>query len=137
MSRRIFLNFAVQDVARTRALFETMGVKINEAYSNPDVAFFTLEDNIFLLFHSHQSFAQHARNPIADAKTANEVITAIAVPQRADVDTWLERAVSAGATVAGEPGDMGYMYKRSFLDLDGHVWEVLWMDPAAIAGADV
>ena len=79
-------------------------------------------------------FARFTPQPVADARAATEVLIAIGVDSRDEVDRIVQRAVAAGGTTFREPNDHGFMYEHAFRDPDGHIWELMWMDMAAIPG---
>lgn len=134
MTAKIFVNLATEDVARAKRFFEAVGFTIDPTFSNDDVAFVILGDSAFALLHSHTSFGGFDGRTIADSRRIAETITAIGVESRAEVDRLADNALAAGAEATQPPSDMGFLYKRSFADPDGHLWEILWMDPAAISG---
>lgn len=77
-------------------------------------------------------FADFTTKPVADARACTEAILCVSAESREAVDALADSALSAGATKANEPMDHGFMYGRSFNDLDGHLWEVMWMSPEAV-----
>ena len=80
---------------------------------------------------SHEAFQEHSHRPMGDPATHALALFSFSVAERDDVDAVAETALAAGATEADGPEDHGFMYSRSFFDLDGHGWQVMWMDPAA------
>jgi predicted lactoylglutathione lyase len=77
-------------------------------------------------------FREFTKKPVADANKTTEVLTCLSVESKLKVDEVLDAALQAGATEARDPMDYGFMYGRSFNDLDGHIWEIIWMDPQAV-----
>jgi predicted lactoylglutathione lyase len=92
-----------------------------------------VSDQAYVMLLQRERFADFTTRPTADATQATEAIVCVSADDRAAVDAFADTALAAGASPAKEPMDMGFMYGRSFHDLDGHHWEVMWMDPAAVA----
>jgi hypothetical protein len=131
----IFVNLPVRDVAAARAFWNALGYPTNEQFCDAHTANAALADNIVLMLLDHERFADFVTGPIADPKAATGVLNALSADSREAVDALADKAVAAGASTWLPPQDHGFMYGRSFQDPDGHVWEVLWMDPAAVAGS--
>ncbi len=131
MHRMIFVNLPVEDVAVSRAFFTALGYTFNEAFSDENALCLVLGDNLYAMLLRREFFATFAPGAVADATTATQVLVALSVPSREAVDRLVTDAVGAGGTEFREPQDHGFMYGRSYRDLDGHVWEILWTDPAA------
>jgi predicted lactoylglutathione lyase len=132
MSRMIFVNLPVADLARSRAFLEALGA-VNEAkFTDETAACMTLSETIHVMLLTHDKFSQFTPRPIADASAGSEVLLCLSADSRESVDSTVERAVAAGG--AADPAakqDYGVMYGRSVADPDGHIWEIMWMDPAA------
>jgi predicted lactoylglutathione lyase len=132
MSRMIFVNLPVADLARSRAFLEALGA-VNEAkFTDETAACMTLSETIHVMLLTHDKFSQFTPRPIADAGAGSEVLLCLSADSRESVDSTVERAVAAGG--AADPAakqDYGVMYGRSVADPDGHIWEIMWMDPAA------
>jgi uncharacterized protein len=90
-----------------------------------------IADNLFAMLLERSFFQGFTKLPVADARQATEVLLALACDSRAEVDALVAQAVAAGATTPNAPQDHGFMYQHGFADLDGHQWEVFWMDEAA------
>jgi predicted lactoylglutathione lyase len=93
-----------------------------------------ISDTIVAMLLTKEKYAQFTKKEIADARKSSEVLLALSAESREKVDELVEKALAAGGSVAGDTQDLGFMYGRSFDDLDGHTWEVVWMDPSAIEG---
>jgi predicted lactoylglutathione lyase len=91
-----------------------------------------ISDDIYTMLLTHAKFAQFIKQPLSDAHRQTEMLLALSFDSRAEVDALVDKALAGGAKPAGETQDLGFMYSRSFHDLDGHIWEPFWMDPAAI-----
>ena len=134
MSRMIFVNLPVSDLAQSRSFLEALGAVNEPKFTDETAACMTLSDSIHVMLLTHDKFSQFTPRPIADAKTGSEVLLCLSESSRESVDSTLERAVAAGGTADPSPKqDYGVMYGRSVADPDGHIWEVMWMDPAAAA----
>ena len=134
MSRMIFVNLPVSDLARSRSFLEALGAVNEPKFTDETAACMTLSDSIHVMLLTHDKFSQFTPRPIADAKTGSEVLLCLSESSRESVDSTLERAVAAGGTADPSPKqDYGVMYGRSVADPDGHIWEIMWMDPAAAA----
>lgn len=130
----IFVNLPVSDVAKTKAFFLALGYEHNPHFSNELAVSIIIGPNIYAMMLSHEHYSQFIVKPIADATKMNELIISLAAETRDEVDELVARAIAAGGTVFKEPMDLGFMYQHAFYDLDGHQWEIVWMDPAAIPG---
>ena len=133
MSTMIFVNLPVNDLARSRVFFEELGYSINEGFSDENAISVVISDTITAMLLTREFFAEFTSKSIIDATTSTEVQLALSAESRADVDSIVEKAIASGATPAGEQ-DHGFMYSKSFDDLDGHHWDFVWMDPEAAAG---
>ncbi|MEU3347794.1 VOC family protein [Streptomyces sp. NPDC006700] len=130
----IFVNLATNDVAASRKFFTDLGYTINPQFSSDDCACVVISDTIIAMLLSKQHYANFTKKEIADSTRSSEVLICLSAESREKVDELVEKAVAAGGTVSGETQDQGFMYGRAFDDLDGHTWEVMWMDPAAVQG---
>ena len=132
MSRMIFVNLPVSDLAAARAFLEALGAVNEPKFTDETGACMTLSETIHVMILTHDKFRQFTPRPIADARAASEVLLCLSADSRESVDASVERAVAAGGTADPAPKqDYGVMYGRSVADPDGHIWEIMWMDPAA------
>ncbi|MFD3587913.1 VOC family protein [Streptomyces sp. NPDC058683] len=130
----IFVNLATNDVAASRKFFTELGYPINPQFSTDDCACVVISDTIIAMLLSKQRYADFTKKEIADSTKTSEVLICLSAESREKVDELVEKAVAAGGTANEDGQDQGFMYGRSFDDLDGHSWEVVWMDPAAVQG---
>ena len=131
-NRMIFVNLPVTDLQRSRAFLEALGAVNDPRFTDESAAAMSFSDTIHVMILTHDKFSQFTPRPIADAKAGSEVLLALSADSRENVDSTVERAVTAGGTADPAPKqDYGVMYGRSVADPDGHIWEVMWMDPAA------
>ncbi len=128
MSRQVFINLPIKDMARSQAFFRSLGFAFNPQFTNEQGACMVVSEGhsyVMLLVESFfQGFTQKA---IADASKTTEVLIALSCDSRAEVDEMVGKALAAGGTAPNPQQDHGFMYSHGFTDLDGHVWEVFWM----------
>jgi predicted lactoylglutathione lyase len=131
MSRMLFLNLPVADLPASRAFFEGLGFDFDDRFSDEQAACMSVNDQAYVMLLQRDRFADFVTKPIADANQATALTVAVSAENREAVDAFADAALAAGASAAKDPQEYGFMYQRSFHDLDGHLWEVLWMDPVA------
>ena len=132
MSRMIFVNLPVADLHRSRGFLEALGAVNEPRFTDETAACMTLSESIHVMLLTHDKFRQFTPRPIADSTSGSEVLLCLSADSRESVDSTIERAVTAGGTADPAPKqDYGVMYGRSVADPDGHIWEIMWMDPAA------
>jgi predicted lactoylglutathione lyase len=134
MPQMIFLNLPVKDLPRSMAFFQALGFSFNPQFTDDTAACMVISDTIFAMLLTHAKFESFSPKPIADTNESIEVLTCLSRESRTDVDAIVKAAVAAGGSTYNAPQDHGFMYGHGFRDLDGHVWEVMWMDPAAVQG---
>lgn len=130
----IFVNLAVNDVAASRAFFTELGYAINEQFSNDDTASVVISDTIVVMLLAKKRYADFTTKEIADPVSTSEVLLCLSAESRDKVDELVGKALAAGGSEPRKAQDYGQMYGRAFDDLDGHTFEVMWMDPAAVQG---
>ncbi|GGX22088.1 VOC family protein [Streptomyces lomondensis] len=130
----IFVNLCVNDLDASKKFFTELGYSINEQFSDETAASVVISDTIVVMVLTKEKYAQFTKKEIADSRRTSEVLIALSAESREKVDEMVEKAVAAGGSVSGETQDYGFMYGRSFDDLDGHTFEVVWMDPSAVEG---
>ncbi|MFD5285020.1 VOC family protein [Streptomyces rubrogriseus] len=130
----IFVNLATNDLAAAKKFFAGLGWEMNAQFSDDSTASFPVSDTIIVMVHTPQKYREFTKKEIADSTKTSEVLIALSAESREKVDELVEKAVAAGGSVSGETQDHGFMYGRAFDDLDGHTFEVAWMDPAAVQG---
>lgn len=131
MSRLLFLNLPVADLAASRTFFERLGFEFDPRFTDEQAGCMVVSEQGFVMLLQRERFGDFVTRPIADAREATALTVAVSAESRAAVDAFADEALAAGAGAAKDPQDYGFMYQRSFHDLDGHLWEVLWMDPVA------
>ena len=131
MSKLIFVNLPVADLPRSMAFYEAIGATNEPKFTNEQAACMVFSDTIFVMLLTHPFFESFTSKPIADAHATCQVLLCLSQDSRDAVDAITEQALAAGGSETRPAQDMGQMYSRSFEDPDGHVWEPMWMDPAA------
>ncbi len=136
MSKLIFINLPVADLARATAFYEAIGARKDERFCDGTASCMVFSETIHAMLLTHDKFRQFTPKRIADAREVSEVLICLSAESRATVDDMVERAGLAGGAVDPTPQqDYGFMYGRSFEDPDGHIWEVMWMDVEAAQAA--
>ena len=129
MTRQIFVNLPVRDLSKARAFYEAIGAVNNPQFSDDTGACMVLSDTIFVMLLTHEKWSFFTKKPIADALLASEVMLALSADDRKAVDTVVDTAGRHGGKAdVNPPQDHGFMYGRSFEDLDGHIWESVYVD---------
>ncbi len=132
MARKIFVNLPIKDMEASQAFFRALGFSFNAQFTNEQGACMIVGDDIFVMLLVEPFFQTFIKKPISDAKKATEVLVCLSCDSRAEVDELVKKALAAGGTAPNAPQDHGFMYAHGFDDIDGHVWELVWMDPAAV-----
>lgn len=132
MATKIFVNLPVKDLNASVDFFTKVGFSFNEAFTDENAASMVISDDSYVMLLVEPFFQTFTKRKVADATTTTETIVALGVESRAKVDELVDAALAAGGTEANETNDQGFMYGRSFNDLDGHLWEVVYMDESAI-----
>jgi uncharacterized protein len=132
MSRLLFLNLPVADLRASRAFFAELGFDFNEKFCDAGAACMVVSEGAFVMLLQRDRFAEFVTKPLANSGETTGLTVCVSAESRAEVDSLADTAGSAGAGDAKAPQDYGFMYQRSFYDLDGHLWEIAWMDPVAV-----
>jgi predicted lactoylglutathione lyase len=134
MSKKVFVNLPVADLAKSMAFFRAVGYEFNPQFTDETAACMVISEHNYAMLLTHARFGDFTPKAIADARKTTEVLVAISYDSRPEVDEVVRKAVAAGGSIYNQPQDHGFMYAHGFQDLDGHIWEVFWMDPAAANG---
>lgn len=132
MSTQIFVNLPVRDLEKSKAFFAALGYANNPQFTDENAACIVISDTIYVMLLVESFFQGFTRKTICDARTHTEAILCLSADTRAGVDALADKALAAGGRETLEAKDYGFMYQRSFQDLDGHQWEVVHMDEAAM-----
>ncbi len=131
MHQQIFVNLAVNDLPKAKAFFGALGLSFNPQFTNDQAACLVLGENIYAMLLVKDFFKGFTGKPIADATKTTEALICLSCESRAEVDALVAKALAAGGTAPRAPQDHGFMYGHGFEDLDGHIWELMYMDMAA------
>ncbi len=134
MATNIFINLPVADLEASKTFFGKLGFSFNPQFTDETAAAMVIDENIFSMLLTHEKFKQFTPKAIADAKTSSEVLIAISRDSREAVGELFDKAIAAGGTEVRPGDDYGFMVSKAFADLDGHIWEVMWMDPSYVQG---
>jgi predicted lactoylglutathione lyase len=132
-SRKIFVNLAVRDLKRSMEFFARLGFSFDQRFTDDNAACMIISDEAYAMLLVEPFFRTFTKKSVCDTATTTEAMLALSCDRRAEVDDLVKTAIAAGGTRAMDPQDHGFMYSWSFYDLDGHHWEVFWMDPQALA----
>jgi len=131
MARKIFVNLPIRDMERSQAFFKSLGFSFNPQFTNEQGACMVVSEDIFVMLLVEPFFQTFTKKPISDARKSTEVLVCLSCESRDEVDQLVKKSLAAGGTAPNAPQDHGFMYAHGFEDLDGHVWELVWMDPSA------
>jgi uncharacterized protein len=132
MTRQIFVNLPVKDLDKSVEFFTKIDFTFNPQFTNENATCMIVDKNIFVMLLVEKFFQTFTPKEICDASKNTEVLVSLACESRAEVDVMVAKAISAGGTTYKEPSDMGFMYQYGFQDLDGHLWEIFFMDESTI-----
>jgi uncharacterized protein len=132
MSRMMFVNLPVKDLSKSVDFFTQLGFEFNPRFTDENATCMVVSEQAFVMLLVEDFFKTFTDKEIADPVTTTEAIFALSAETRQEVDELVDKAVAAGGRPAGAVQDEDFMYGRSFQDLDGHLWELIWMDPSAI-----
>ena len=132
MSTKIFVNLPVKDLKRSMDFFNSLGFTFNPQFTDERAACLVISEDIYFMLLTEKIFKTFMTKEIADTSKTTEVINAVFFDSRETVDELADKALKAGARKYREPDIMDFMYSRSFSDLDGHLWEVGYMDPGHV-----
>ena len=135
MSRQLFVNLPVENLDRTVEFFSTLGFSFNPKFTDENATCLVISEHIQVMLLTRPFFSGFTKKPVADARAATETLLALSCESRDEVDALVSKAVAAGAATPMESKDYGFMYQHGFEDLDGHQWEVFWMDESAMPPA--
>jgi predicted lactoylglutathione lyase len=132
MASRIFINLPVKDINASMRFFSQIGFEFDQRFSSPDTLCMVVSEHIYVMLLEQARFKTFTKKPISDAHTHTEVLIALDADSREGVDDMVRKALEAGGALYAEPIDHGFMYSHSFEDLDGHQWEIGYMDMSQI-----
>lgn len=128
MASMIFVNVPIRDLAASMAYYKALGFEHNPDFTDETAACIVISDTIFLMLLTHAKFKEFSSRPIPDPKEQTQALYALSRDSREAVDAIAEAGLKAGGSEYRPAQDMGFMYSRAIADVDGHVWEYVWMD---------
>ena len=131
-SRKLFVNLAVTDLDRTMAYWQGLGFVFNRQFTDDKAACMVLSEEAYVMWLRRDFFATFTTRQICDTSQATESLLCLSADSREAVNALIEKAIATGGKPAMPAQDHGFMYGSSFYDVDGHHWEVMWMDPAVV-----
>lgn len=132
MSTKIFVNLPVKDLNRSMEFFKKLGYSFNPQFTDETAACMVISEDIFAMLLTEAKFKEFTPKEIADATKTTEVLTCLSAESKEKVNEIVDKALKAGGTETRQSQDYGFMFGRSFNDLDGHIWEIMWMDMSAL-----
>ncbi|MEZ5284630.1 MAG: hypothetical protein R2712_07460 [Vicinamibacterales bacterium] len=131
-SRKLFVNLPVRNLERSKAFFTALGFGYNAQFTDEKAACMVLSEDAFVMLLAEPFFKTFTAREVCDTSRSTEALLALSCHSREEVSSLVEKALAAGGAAAMPPQDHGFMFGWSFYDIDGHHWEVVWMDPAAV-----
>ncbi len=135
MASKIFVNLPVKDLDKSVVFFTSLGFSFNPQFTDDKATCMIISENIFAMLLVEPFFKTFTRKEISNAHKSTEVLIALDAASRDQVKDMVAKAVEAGGSVYMDAQDHGWMYQHSFADLDGHQWEILYMDETAMPQA--
>ena len=135
MAQKIFVNLPVRDLKKSMDFFRKLGFTLNAQFTDETAACLIISENIFVMLLTEKKFKTFTPKQICDATKSTEVLVCLSSASRDEVNEMVRKAVAAGGTTYKEPEDHGFMYGHGFQDLDGHIWELAFMESSAIKPA--
>jgi predicted lactoylglutathione lyase len=132
MATKIFVNLPVKNLDRSVEFFTKLGFSFNAQFTDETATCMVVSEDIFVMLLTEAKFKEFTPNAICDATKSTEVLVCLSSESREEVDKMIRNAVAAGGTTYKEPQDYGFMYSHGFQDLDGHIWETMFMEPSAV-----
>ena len=132
MTTQIFVNLPIKDLGRTVEFFKKLGFAFNPQFTDENATCMIINDNIFVMLLVEKFFKTFTKKEICDTAKDTEVIIALSTESREKVDEMMQHVFEAGGKETREPQDHGWMYGRSFQDINGHLWEIIYMDEKAL-----
>lgn len=132
MSTKIFVNLPVKNLNASIEFFTQLGYQFNAQFTDETATCMIVSEDIFVMLLTQEKFKTFTPNAICDATKNTEVLVCLSTESREAVDDQVRKAIAAGGTTYNEPQDHGFMYAHGFQDLDGHIWELIYMEPEAI-----
>lgn len=129
MSRQIFVNIPVKNLERSMEFFTSLGFGFNPEFTDDKAACMIVSDNIYVMLLVESFFATFTKKEICDAARYTEALICLSCDSRDEVDRLVAQAAVSGGKISRDPKDYGFMYEHAFEDPDGHIWELVHMNP--------
>lgn len=133
MATKIFVNLPVKDLEKSKTFFANVGYKFNPQFTDETAACMVISDDIYVMLLTRDKFKTFTPKEVCDSTRSTEVLVCLSCDSRKQIDDLVSKAVAAGGSTCNEPQDHGFMYGHGYQDLDGHIWELIYMEPAAIS----
>jgi predicted lactoylglutathione lyase len=132
MATKIFVNLPVKDLKKSLEFFTRLDFTFNPQFTDETAACMMVSEDIFVMLLTEDKFKTFTPKAICDATKSTEVLVCLSAESRDKVNDMVHKAIAAGGTTYNEPQDHGFMYGHGFQDLDGHIWELIYMEPSAV-----
>lgn len=132
MATKVFVNLPVKDLDNSLTFFKILGFSFDKKFMDESSACMSLTDDTYVMLLSEEKFRIFTPKEICDSEKFTEVMLCLSLDSRKAVDDMVSKAVSAGGSTYNDPQDYGFMYGHGFQDLNGHIWEVIYMPPSSI-----
>jgi uncharacterized protein len=132
VATKIFVNLPVKNLNKSIDFFTKLGFTFNPQFTDETATCMIVSEDIFVMLLTHDKFKTFTPKAICDATKSTEVLVCLSTESRQEVDEMVQKAIAAGGTIYNEPQDHGFMYAHGFQDLDGHIWEIMFMEPSAV-----
>ena len=129
MNRKIFVNLPVSDLDRAMTFFRQLGFSFEPRFTDQTAACMVISPDIYAMLLTEEKFRAFTPKPLCDAHQQTEVLVCLSCDSRQEVDELVQQAIAAGGSTYNEPQDYGFMYGHGFQDPDGHIWELMYMEP--------
>jgi uncharacterized protein len=132
MATKIFINLPVKNLDNSISFFTKLGFSFNPQFTDDKAGCIVISDNIFAMLLTEAYFQTFTKKHVYDAKTSTEVLITLNIDSKEELQQLVQKAKESGAVIDSEPQDHGWMYQHGFADLDGHQWELAYMDATKI-----
>lgn len=132
MATKIFVNLPVKDLQKSIQFFTQLGYTFNPQFTDETATCMIIAEDIYAMLLTHAKFQEFTPKAICDATKSTEVLVCLSCENRQQVEDMVRKAVAAGGTTHAASKDYGFMYQHGFQDLDGHIWELIYMEPGAV-----
>lgn len=136
MATKVFINLPVKDLNKSMEFFKGLGFSFNPQFTDENAACMVISDSIYAMLLTETYFQTFTKKPVSDAQSSTEVLIALDAASREEVEQLIAKAKELGATIYADAQDHGWMYQHSFADLDGHQWEIAYMDESQLPGQE-